>query len=77
MGRHGTQSVDTEGQEIGMDSRGVGARGGLVKAEGGRIAAARRFLEVLEQAGEPVLYGQITIHIAEGRLWLEVRKTFK
>jgi len=41
------------------------------------LAAARRFLESLAESGEPVQYGQITVHVFEGRLWLEVRKTFK
>ena len=43
----------------------------------GRIAVARRFIAALADSGEAVRFGEITVHVHEGRVWLEVRKTFK
>ena len=42
-----------------------------------RVAVARRFIAALADSGEAVRFGEITVHVHEGRVWLEVRKTFR
>ena len=51
--------------------------GGPGEGDGRKMAAARELVECLAELGEPVRFGQITIHVAEGRVWLEIRKTYK
>ena len=60
-----------------MSRENGGTRAGLAREEGGKLGAARRFLQLLAESGELVVFGQVTVHVTEGRLWLEVRKTFK
>ena len=45
-------------------------------AEGG-LAAARRFMQSLAEWGELVRFGEVTIHVREGRFWIEIKKTYK
>ncbi len=56
-------------------ARGAGGPGdGPVRL---RIEAARRFVDMLADSGEPVRWGEVTVHIADGRLRLEIRRHYR
>ena len=63
-----------------MEREPGGARGNRRGSDGPvrlRIEAARRFVDMLADSGEPVRFGEVTVHIVDGRLRLEIRKYYR